>query len=109
MTVPSADPFIGKYVLLGINYIDADNEVVLRRQIHGYIVRRSSTDGMVVRLEDGSEFSLPDNPRALQKAEPGEYYLKEVEEIVVDPDFVAVWTFPIEDLAGEEPGADADR
>lgn len=94
-----ADSYIGKYVLLGLNYIDTSNTVVDRRQLHGYIVRASDEAGVVVRLEGGEEVVLPPVFEALHPAEPGEYYLKDTEEVVIDPDFTAVWTFPAEDRA----------
>ena len=95
--------FIGKYLLAGLTYVDDNENVINREELHGYIVRINPEEGLVVRMENGEEFQLPHNLSALQPAEPGEYYLQSTEEIILDPDYVAVWMIRIPDSA--IPGA----
>ena len=91
--------YLGKYLLAGLTYVDDDENVLNREELHGYIVRINPEEGLVVRMENGEEFQLPHNVSALQKAEPGEYYLQSTEEVIIDPDYVAVWMIRVPDDA----------
>ena len=49
----------------------------------------------LVAIERGpgeDAFTLPPDPDAFERAEPGVYTLKGTGDIVVDPDFVTAWT-----------------
>lgn len=91
--------YLGKYLLAGLTYVDDNENVINREELHGFIVRINPEEGLVVRMQNGEEFQLPHNLAALQPAEPGEYYLQSTEEIVLDPDFVAVWMIRVPDSA----------
>ena len=63
-------------------------------QLHG-IIQRVSREGLVVALKgarEGETWTMPPSLTALHAADPGEYRLKSSGEVVVDPDFTAVWT-----------------
>jgi hypothetical protein len=82
---------VGKRVLIGLTYVDADGDVVGRAQKHGVVV--SADDQVVrVRLADSEEFTLPPDLEAFEVAAEGEYHLKETGEVIVDPDFITTWT-----------------
>jgi hypothetical protein len=93
---------IGKRVLVGLTYLDADGDVEEQVQFHGVIVEGGGPDEGVTlkRADTGEVIALPPG---LEPAEPGEYRLRSTGETVVDPDFVATWTIS----PPEEGGADA--
>jgi hypothetical protein len=82
---------IGKHVLVGLTYLDAEGEVEEQEQFHGVIVEGGGPDEGVTlkRADTGEVVTLPPG---LEPAEPGEYTLRSSGETVVDPDFVATWT-----------------
>jgi hypothetical protein len=85
------EQLLGKRVLVGITYVDVDQQPIERRQLHGRIVRIDLIDGIVLALPNGEEYTLPPDLDALRSAEPGEYELSESGEVVVDPDYTSVW------------------
>jgi hypothetical protein len=90
-----AAEFIGKTVLVGMTYVDADDNVLEQRQWHGRI--ESVGELLEIRVHGSDEIRtlLP----KLSAAEPGEYHLRSTGEVVVDPDFIATW----EVFTGEGP------
>jgi hypothetical protein len=82
---------IGKRVLVGLTYLDAEGEVEEQEQFHGVIVEGGGADEGVTlkRADTGEVVALPPG---LEPAKPGEYTLRGTGETVVDPDFVATWT-----------------
>ena len=85
------EQLIGKHVLVGITYVDLDQQPIERRQLHGRIVRIDLDNGIVLALANGEEYTLPPDLDALRSAEPGEYELSETGEVVVDPDYTSIW------------------
>lgn len=87
-----ADDYIGKYILIGITYVDQENQFLNQTQMHGKIIQANS-DEIIVRLEGENKseenFSLP--PK-LDAATPGIYTIKSTGEQIVDPDYISVWT-----------------
>ena len=84
--------YLNKTVLIGASWVNANDEVVERKQLYGTIDRIDS-DGIAVITRTGETIILPPYINALQPAEPGEYTLQETLEIIYDPDYLAVWTF----------------
>ena len=85
--------YLGKYLLMGITYLDADGGLLEKKELHGDIVRINDREGIVIKLRgSGDEFSLPPSLKILQKASKGEYCLHSTGEIVVDPDFTTIFT-----------------
>jgi hypothetical protein len=80
---------IGKRLLVGITYVDADGAVTDQVQFVGVVIGIDP----VVRIErEGSNpFQLPATPSDYYIAEPGEYRLRSTGELVVNPDFVTTW------------------
>jgi hypothetical protein len=87
-----AAALVGRYLLVGITYVDSNEKVLEKKQIHGRVIRASMTDGIVLKLEpSGEEFALPPSTESISPADPGEYRLRSTGEVVVDPDFTCTW------------------
>jgi hypothetical protein len=88
-----ADRLVGAHVLVGKTYEDADGEVIDQVQFHGTIETVDERKGLSVRRDDSGDVEwLPPDLRAFSKAKPGEYRLRSTGEVVVDPDYLSVWT-----------------
>jgi hypothetical protein len=88
-----AASYIGKHLLVGITYLDHEDNFIEQKQFHGNIVRINEPEGIVIRLHDSDqEYKLPPDLNALQEAPKGEYRLRATGEIVVDPDLLTTWT-----------------
>src|SRR4051794_35452361 len=86
------EDLIGKVILIGVTYTDALDNVRCRKQWWGTVERASTSEGIRVRLSGSSETSaFPPDLRAVRRAAPGEYRLKESGEVVRDPDYLATW------------------
>lgn len=93
LTKKSAESYIGKHILIGLNYIDQAGKVIERQQIHGYFVRINEKEGIVVRLYNSEEeINLPPDFSGFDKAPVGVYHLEPMGEIIHNPDFLATWT-----------------
>ena len=85
--------YIGKHLLVGITYLDHEDNFIEQKQFHGHIVRINEPEGIVIKLHDSDqEYKLPPDLNALQEAPKGEYRLRATGEIVVDPDLLTTWT-----------------
>lgn len=94
----------GKYVLIGITYLDVHGEVSRLDQMHGVIESADAHAGFTVALKGartGETYKLPPDPRGFQPAPPGEYRLHESGELIVDPDLFSTWTL-YEAAAGDD-------
>lgn len=92
-TVLACD-LIGKIMLVGITYYAADGSAIGQEQFFGKVERANSDDGIVLNLDGnhlGEEFALPPDTRSVYRAAPGEYQLRSTGEVVVDPDFTAIY------------------
>jgi hypothetical protein len=90
----SAGSYIGKYILVGVTYLDGDGRLIRHDQRHGVIVDVKSSQ-LSIALKgnfDGEMFSIPLDLRAIKEANPGSYELLATEEIVIDPDLISTWT-----------------
>ncbi len=87
-----AESYIGKHLLVGITYLNGDESVDQRVELHGIVVGIDSK-AVTLKLHDTDrEFTLPPDLAAIQPAQPGEYRLRTTGEVVVDPDLLATWT-----------------
>lgn len=83
---------IGKHVLIGLTYLDNNDEVIRKEQKHGLIVS-ADDEGVNVRLSKSrEEIWLPPHREAYEEAAEGEYRLRATGEVVVDPDLLCKWT-----------------
>ena len=81
-----------KHILVGLSYLDAMGNIIERRQIHGDVIRVNPREGIVLRLNDGTEYPLPPDFRPIKEAKPGGHRLHSTGEIVLNPEFVATYT-----------------
>lgn len=96
----NADQYIGKVVLVGVTYENAQGEIVQMRQWAGVIRTYSNQQGIQVDLYDAEEkCSLPPFPDLLEPAEPGIYRLRSTGRVVERPDYFANLT-----CTAPEPG-----
>jgi hypothetical protein len=88
---------VGKTVLLGLTFTDADGEVIEQTQRHGVIAAADANAGVSVRFVapgrpwDSELYRLPPDLTTLREAAPGAYTLRATGETVVDPDFTWSW------------------
>src|SRR5262249_54137869 len=57
-----AQTLVGKYVLIGLTYLDHDGALISRDQIHGVVVSVDQRDGVTIELRGGRQgerFTLP--------------------------------------------------
>lgn len=87
------DKYIGKHLLVGLTYLNTDESVQDRIQIHGKIVDSSESTIVFIREDNGEEFSIPFDEDNLEKSDPDSvYHLKSTGETVENVDFVSSWT-----------------
>jgi hypothetical protein len=88
-----AQQYVGKYVLVGMSYYSAEGQVLKHQQVHGVISWISEKE-IVVDLKGtrtGERKSFPPDIRSLKPAPPGEYTLRETQEVIHDPDYLWTW------------------
>ena len=87
---------MGKHVLVGVTALDHKGKLVEHKQFYGKVTQADPREGFRVELlgeAEGRVEWLPPDTRPFQKARPGEYRLKSTGEVVVDPDYTAMWTY----------------
>ena len=83
---------VGKTVLVGKTVTHGEQEPE-HLQFCGAIESADEKRGLAVRRADNGEIEwLPPDLRAFQLAEPGEYTLSGTGEVVLDPDYLSIWT-----------------
>ena len=89
----AAEIYLGKYILIGVTYVDASGQVEDSIQMHG-VVESASQDGIKISLKgerEGQSWTMPADLSAISPAQPGRYQLPETGEIVENPDFICTW------------------
>jgi hypothetical protein len=81
---------IGRRVLVGITYVDAQGVVVNQDQFAGIVQEVEPL--VAIERGSGDPFTLPPEPAAFERAQAGEYRLRSSGETVIDPDFITTWT-----------------
>ena len=93
MSDSTFDDLIGKVILIGVTYVDQEDNLLDRKQWWGIVESASSDMGIRVALKNSPDpCVLPPDLNAVRRAPPGEYRLKESGEIIKDPDFLTTWT-----------------
>lgn len=90
--LPEYDDYVGKHLLISLTSLDQAGEVRHKVQMHGIITRINEAIIAVERQNTGEEFTIPADMDALTAAAEGEYRLKPSGEVVVNPDYLTVWT-----------------
>jgi hypothetical protein len=75
------DALRGKTILIGVTFVNDDEEVTARRQWWGVVTQADAEYGIHVDLRHSSDpCVLPPELRAIQPAEAGEYWLRDTGE-----------------------------
>lgn len=91
---------LGKVLLVGITYEDADENVMERRQFWG-TVTAADKGKILIEQKNGEILSLPPDLSAIKPAPEGEYRLHSTGEVVVNPDFLSTWISAVNDENNE--------
>jgi hypothetical protein len=98
----AAQSLLGKTVIIGLTYVDQDDNVLNQEQRHGTIVQVDEQSGFGIETGDEAEpYWLPPHLDAFGPAEPGEYRLRSTGEVIVDPDLLSNWTIVAADSDSE--------
>ena len=82
----------GKSFLIWLTFVNNIGDLIEQFQTYG-IVSELTNDGLIkIERNDKSIFQIPYNKDAISKADKGEYVLKMTNEIIIDPDFIILWT-----------------
>jgi hypothetical protein len=87
--------YVGKYILVGLTFLDSSGKLKYRQQMHGMVESASFEKGIVIRLQgvyEGETWNMPPLLAAIRPAEPGRYVLEMSGETIDDPDLLATWT-----------------
>jgi hypothetical protein len=90
-----AQRILGKVVLVGLTYLGTDGAVSDQRQFFGTAVSADPRKGILLTLSglrSGEQFNLPPDTRGIDAAAPGEYRLRATGDVVVNPDYTAVFS-----------------
>ena len=90
--LPEYDEYLGKHLLMSLTYLDEASTVADKAQLHGVITRINEAIIAVDLQDTGEEFTLPADLSALTVAPEGEYRLKPSGDVVVNPDYLVVYT-----------------
>ena len=106
-----AAEYIGKTVLIGVTYLDHNEELIEQKQWAGTISTFSQKEGIKIKLKDSDEpCCLPPDDRGIRNAPPGIYRLRSTGEEIENPDYLATWTCvkPDPKTKNTEPGGAAN-
>ena len=89
----AAAVYLGKYILIGVTYVDGAGQIEQSVQMHG-LVESASEQGITISLKGeraGQSWTMPADPSAITPAQPGRYQLPETGEEIENPDFICTW------------------
>lgn len=90
--VEFADDLAGCTLLVGLTYVDHDDQLIRREQLHGTVVLVDRHSGIVIRPDTGEDVTIAPVLEAIEPAQPGIYQLADQTAAVEDPDFTALLT-----------------
>lgn len=88
-------PYLGKLVLVGVTFYDAEGGQIELKQFWGTIMGLSEQGWIEIATDGKDRFGdgdLLEIPPVLNAAEPGTYLLHSTGEHVVNPDFITTWS-----------------
>lgn len=84
---------LNKHIIIGLTYLDENEEIIERIQLHGIIIQVNKNEGVLVKLNNSDEeYNLPPDLSAIHEAPPGEYHFKTTGEVIINPDLMTTWT-----------------
>ena len=60
--------YLGKHLLIGLTYLEKDESIRERIQLHGNIIKISYNTIVIKREDNGEEFSIPFRARATRSS-----------------------------------------
>jgi hypothetical protein len=90
-----AKDVVGKVVLVGLTFLETDGTLIEQQQFFGTVVSANSRKGILLSLKGqrtGEHYNLPPDTRAIEIASSGEYRLRGTGEVVIDPDYTAMFS-----------------
>lgn len=81
----------GKVFLIGLTFIDQEEEIIELYQTHGTVVRLTVDGFFKIRRKDKSVFTIPYDKDTIKAAKAGEYREKSTGEIIKNPDYIMTW------------------
>lgn len=87
-------PYLGKVVLVGVTFCDAEGNGIENKQFWGTVMSLSKHGWIEIATEGKDRFGdgeLLEIPPILEAANPGTYRLHSTGETVVNPDFTCTW------------------
>ncbi|HVO64940.1 MAG TPA: hypothetical protein VMT12_00525 [Syntrophales bacterium] len=87
------ESYIGKYILVGITYVDHKGNETQRQQMHG-VIESADKNGIKIALKgvyEGQSWTMPPDQSAIKAAQPGTYTLKMSGEKIENPDLLSTW------------------
>lgn len=81
---------VGGVLLVGITYVDESGDIESTVEFAGRVLAVTPLVSVDVLREE--PFTLPPDPEAYSRAQPGKYSLAHTGEVVVDPDYTTEWT-----------------
>jgi len=88
-----AASYEGKYLLVGLSYLDDNDKEIRRCELHG-VIQSATREGILIALKgvhEGEKWNMPPLLGVIRAAKPGVYTLTTTNEKVVDPDLLAMW------------------
>lgn len=79
-----------KTILVGFTVYDKKKRFIEKRQLWGRITAVNKTT-ILIEQSNGEEFSIPNDPTAIERAKKGVYRLRSSGEEITDPDFLSAW------------------
>ena len=89
----AAAELMGKHVVVGLTFVDADQKPIRLTQLHGHVVKVNRREGIILKQADGSEYALPPTLAGFQKApKDSSCTLRSTGELVEDVDYLVSYT-----------------
>ena len=87
--------FKGKVFLIGLTFIDQDENVIEQYQTSGIVDELTDNGFFKFDRSNRSVFQLPYDDRAIKEAAEGEYSEKSTGKIIINPDYITTWTINV--------------
>ena len=81
---------LDKVILVGINFMNAENQLVEQYQTSGIIVSVKNNI-LTIKRENLPDFQLPYDEEAMKTAAPGFYRERSTGKTIENPDLIAQW------------------
>lgn len=85
--------YLGKHLLVGLTYLDADQRIREQVKLHGNIVEISENTIVFKRNDNNENFSIPFDEDNIEEVDPALIYtLRSTGEAVKSVNYLSSWT-----------------